>query len=58
MLATRLALERMTAAERKEAGPLVPMADVVAAVIAFVRDEKLAGRVVVLRGGKPRRFLP
>jgi NAD(P)-dependent dehydrogenase (short-subunit alcohol dehydrogenase family) len=51
-------LERMTAAERKEAGLLVPMADVVAAVIAFVRDEKLAGRVVVLRGGKPRRFLP
>jgi NAD(P)-dependent dehydrogenase (short-subunit alcohol dehydrogenase family) len=51
-------LERMTAAERKEAGPLVPMADVAAAVIAFVSDERMAGRVVVLRGGKPRRFLP
>jgi NAD(P)-dependent dehydrogenase (short-subunit alcohol dehydrogenase family) len=51
-------LERMTAAERREAGPLVPMADVAAAAIAFVRDETLAGRVVVLRGGKPRRFLP
>ena len=51
-------LERMTAAERMAAGPLVPMADVAAAVIAFVRDERLAGRVVVLRGGKPRRFLP
>jgi NAD(P)-dependent dehydrogenase (short-subunit alcohol dehydrogenase family) len=51
-------LERMTTAERKEAGPLVPMADVAAAVIAFVSDERMAGRVVVLRGGKPRRFLP
>jgi 3-oxoacyl-[acyl-carrier protein] reductase len=51
-------LERMTAAERKESGPLVPMADVAAAVIAFVGDERMAGRVVVLRGGKPRRFLP
>ena len=51
-------LERMTAAERAAAGPLVPMADVAAAVIAFVSDDGLAGRVVVLRGGKPRRFLP
>ena len=51
-------LERMTAAERAAAGPLVPMADVAAAVIAFVRDDDLAGRVVVLRGGRPRRFLP
>lgn len=51
-------LERMTSAERKEAGLLVPMADVAAAVVAFVSDERMAGRVVVLRGGKPRRFLP
>lgn len=51
-------LERMTAAERAAAGPLVPMADVAAAVIAFIRDDDLRGRVVVLRGGKPRRFLP
>jgi NAD(P)-dependent dehydrogenase (short-subunit alcohol dehydrogenase family) len=51
-------LERMTAAERAAAGPLVPMADVAAAVIAFVHDDDLAGRVVVLRGGRPRRFLP
>jgi hypothetical protein len=34
------------------------MADVAAAVIAFVHDDDLAGRVVLLRGGKPRRFLP
>lgn len=50
-------LERMTGAERAAAGPLVPMADVAAAVIAFVSDETLAGRVVLLRGGRPRRFL-
>jgi NAD(P)-dependent dehydrogenase (short-subunit alcohol dehydrogenase family) len=50
-------LERMTAAERNAAGPLVPMDDVAAAVIAFVRDDDLAGRVVLLRGGRPRRFL-
>jgi NAD(P)-dependent dehydrogenase (short-subunit alcohol dehydrogenase family) len=50
-------LEQMSAAERAAAGPLVPMADVAAAVIAFVHDDSLAGRVVVLRGGRPRRFL-
>ncbi len=32
--------------------------DVAAAVVAFVLDERMAGRVVVLRGGRPRRFLP
>jgi len=50
-------LEQMAAAERAAAGPLVPMADVTAAVIAFVHDDTLAGRVVLLRGGRPRRFL-
>jgi NAD(P)-dependent dehydrogenase (short-subunit alcohol dehydrogenase family) len=50
-------LEQMTAAERAAAGPLVPMGDIAAAVIAFVSDETLAGRVVLLRGGRPRRFL-
>jgi NAD(P)-dependent dehydrogenase (short-subunit alcohol dehydrogenase family) len=50
-------LRAMTAAERAAAGPLVPMAEVASAVVAFVRDDTLAGRVVVLRGGRPRRFL-
>ena len=50
-------LERMTVAERAAAGPLVPMTDVASAVIAFIGDDDLAGRVVLLRGGRPRRFL-
>ena len=50
-------LERMTAAERAAAGPLVPMADVAAAVIGLRPRRRLAGRVVLLRGGRPRRFL-
>ena len=50
-------LERMTKAEKAAAGPLVPMATVAAAVVAFIGDEDLAGRVVLLRGGRPRRFL-
>jgi NAD(P)-dependent dehydrogenase (short-subunit alcohol dehydrogenase family) len=50
-------LERMTAAERAAAPKQVPMADVAAAVIAFIGDDGLAGRVVLLRGGRPRRFL-
>jgi NAD(P)-dependent dehydrogenase (short-subunit alcohol dehydrogenase family) len=51
-------LGRMSPAERAAAPAQVPMADVAAAVIAFVHDDELAGRVVLLRGGKPRRFLP
>jgi hypothetical protein len=47
----------MTKAERAVAGPLVPMANVAAAVIAFIGDDELAGRVVLLRGDRPRRFL-
>jgi NAD(P)-dependent dehydrogenase (short-subunit alcohol dehydrogenase family) len=50
-------LARMSPAERAAAPTQVPMADVAAAVIAFVHDDDLAGRVVVLHGGKPRRFL-
>jgi hypothetical protein len=33
------------------------MTAIAAAVIAFIRDDELAGRVVLLRGGEPRRFL-
>ena len=54
----RAELARMSPAERAAAPPHVPMAEVAAAVIAFVHDDDLAGRVVLLRGGRPRRFLP
>ena len=50
-------LAQMSPAERAAAPPQVPMAEVAAAVIAFVHDDDLAGRVVLLRGGRPRRFL-
>jgi NAD(P)-dependent dehydrogenase (short-subunit alcohol dehydrogenase family) len=50
-------LARMSPAERAAAPAQVPMADVAAAVIAFIGDDDLAGRVVLLRGGRPRRFL-
>ena len=51
-------LARMGPAERAAAPTQVPMADVAAAVIALAGDDDLAGCVVVLRGGEPRRFLP
>jgi NAD(P)-dependent dehydrogenase (short-subunit alcohol dehydrogenase family) len=51
-------LARMSPVERAAAPMQVPMADIAAAVIAFVHDDDLAGRVVLLRGGEPRRFLP
>jgi NAD(P)-dependent dehydrogenase (short-subunit alcohol dehydrogenase family) len=50
-------LARMSTAERAESPPQVPMAEVADAVVDFVRDDRLAGRVVLLRGGEPRRFL-
>ena len=50
-------LAQMSPAERAAAPPQVPMAEVAAAVVAFVHDDDLAGRVVLLRGGRPRRFL-
>jgi NAD(P)-dependent dehydrogenase (short-subunit alcohol dehydrogenase family) len=51
-------LARMSPAERADAPPQVPMKDVAGAVVELVRDGSLAGRVVLLRGGEPRRFLP
>ena len=37
--------------------PQVPMDDVADAVVELIRDDGLAGRAVLLRGGEPRRFL-
>src|SRR3954470_1071748 len=49
-------LARMSAAERAAAPVPLPMDEVADAVVAFARDESLAGRVCVLRGGEPARL--
>jgi NAD(P)-dependent dehydrogenase (short-subunit alcohol dehydrogenase family) len=51
-------LARMTPQERAQAPQQVPMEEIADMVVEFVRDDDAAGRVVVLRGGEPRRFLP
>jgi hypothetical protein len=38
--------------------PLLEPEEVADAVVEFVRDESLTGRVMVCRGGEPRRLLP
>ena len=50
-------LARMSPAERAESPEQVPMEEVAGAVVDLVRDDRAAGRVVLLRGGEPRRFL-
>jgi NAD(P)-dependent dehydrogenase (short-subunit alcohol dehydrogenase family) len=49
-------LARMTADERAQAPEQVPMEEIADMVVAFVRDDDMAGRVVLLRG-RERRFL-
>jgi NAD(P)-dependent dehydrogenase (short-subunit alcohol dehydrogenase family) len=53
----RAELARMTPEQRDAAPVPIPMEDVAAAVVAFVRDDALAGRVMVHRGGEPPRLL-
>ena len=50
-------LAAMTPDERAAAGPLVALDDLAEAVVTLIRDETLAGRVLVLRGGAPPRLL-
>ena len=38
--------------------PFLAPEEVADAVVEFVRDERLAGRVMVCRDGEPRRLLP
>lgn len=45
-------LQEMTAEERAKAPTPIPVDDVAEAVSQFVRDDRLAGRVMVLRGGE------
>jgi NAD(P)-dependent dehydrogenase (short-subunit alcohol dehydrogenase family) len=51
-------LARMSPGERARAPEQVPMEEIADTVVELVRADDLAGRVVVLRGGEPRRFLP
>lgn len=51
-------LSEMTDDEREAAPIPIPMDDVADAVIRFVEDDSLEGRVIVLVGGEPPRLLP
>jgi NAD(P)-dependent dehydrogenase (short-subunit alcohol dehydrogenase family) len=60
----RIGLERaeaevaaMTPKERAGLPPLIPPADVAAAVADFILDDSLTGRIAVLEGGRPRYLL-
>jgi 3-oxoacyl-[acyl-carrier protein] reductase len=48
----------MTAREREAAPIPIPMDEVADAVIRFVEDDSLEGRIIVLVGGEPPRLLP
>jgi hypothetical protein len=43
----------MTAGERAAAPELIPPEDVVRAVLEFVTDDSLSGRLAILPGGTP-----
>jgi NAD(P)-dependent dehydrogenase (short-subunit alcohol dehydrogenase family) len=51
-------LERMSPEERAAVPELIEPAEIAEQVVRFVRDDSLAGRVVVLWGGEPPRLLP
>ena len=50
-------LAAMSPVARASAPPFVDPDDVAETVLWFARDDSLAGRVVVMRGGEPRRLL-
>jgi len=47
----------MSPAERASAQPFVDPDEIAETVLWLLRDDSLAGRVVVMRGGAPRRLL-
>jgi hypothetical protein len=49
-------LEAMPAAERAQASPLIPPADVVTVVLDLIRDGRSGAVVELLRGGEPPRL--
>jgi NAD(P)-dependent dehydrogenase (short-subunit alcohol dehydrogenase family) len=50
-------LDGMSEEERAEAPTPIPMEDVAECVVRFIRDDRLAGRVLVIRGGEAPRLL-
>jgi NAD(P)-dependent dehydrogenase (short-subunit alcohol dehydrogenase family) len=50
-------LAAMTPAERASAPPFVDPEEIAETVLWLARDDSLAGRVVLMPGGEPRRFL-
>ena len=56
--ASRRSRARLGPDERARLPPALPAAEVADAVVALLRDEALAGRVLVCRSGRPRRLLP
>ena len=50
-------LALMTPQERAASPAPIPMQEVAGVVVAFVSDDALAGRVIVLLGGEPARLL-
>jgi NAD(P)-dependent dehydrogenase (short-subunit alcohol dehydrogenase family) len=53
----QIELAGMTARERADLPTPIPMEEIADAVVRFVRDDTLAGRVMVLLGGEPPRLI-
>jgi NAD(P)-dependent dehydrogenase (short-subunit alcohol dehydrogenase family) len=56
--ASRRTRARMTPAELADLPPVLTPADIADAACEFLADDTLAGRVMLYRGGEPRRLLP
>ncbi len=56
--ASRRSRSRMTPAELAVLPPVLSPADIADAVMQFLADDALAGRIMVCRGGEPSRLLP
>jgi NAD(P)-dependent dehydrogenase (short-subunit alcohol dehydrogenase family) len=55
---SRRSRARMTPAELADLPPVLTPADIADAAMEFLGDDMLAGRIMVCRGGEPRRLLP
>jgi NAD(P)-dependent dehydrogenase (short-subunit alcohol dehydrogenase family) len=56
--ASRRSRGRMSPAELAALPPVLTPADIATAVMAFLTDDTLAGRIMLCRGGEPGRLLP